>query len=122
MTSVQLSVATVFVPMCFAEPVHERDSLALSGFSCSDYQLIVELELGAAGECAADTDCGQVLEGEGCDCEGGNAVMRTEYNPSWLYGVLEEAEALECTVDLGERCDCEPNAELACIDGQCGWL
>lgn len=122
MTSVQLSVATVFVPMCLAEPVHERDSMSLNGFSCSDYQLIVELELSAAGECEVDSDCGQVLQDEECVCEYGNAVVRTEYNPSWLYGILDEADVLECTVELGEQCDCDADADMACVEGQCGWL
>jgi len=124
MTSLQLSVATIFVPMCFSEPVRDRSSQALDGFSCADYQLIAELELEVAGECEFDSDCGQVLEYGVCDCESGNAVMRNGYNSSWLYGMLEEAELSQCSLELGDRCDCETdaNVDLACIDGQCGWL
>ena len=52
-----------------------------SGFTCSDYQLMVDVEFELLDECSSDDQCEQYLDGMDC---GGSIASSVNYDPYYL--------------------------------------
>lgn len=91
-----------------------------SGFTCGDYQLMVDVELELGRTCDADAECVQpVLETAG-GCASASVLLRGDFDAEYLLGLVEEADAYGCPLDLPVEDDCGADAPT-CDAGRCGW-
>ncbi len=100
---------------------YPSDEPTSTGFRCSDYQLMLDVELKVAQECSTDSDCQQVLSGTGCGCESDDMIANTSYNTSNFYDLYDEAEAEGCSIEFYTECDCDASAVPVCSAGTCSW-
>ena len=66
-------LALSLISMC-GTPQSSQDEPTATGFSCSDYQIMLDVELKVGQECVVDSDCQQVLTGTGCGCESDDII------------------------------------------------
>ncbi|MBM76401.1 MAG: hypothetical protein CMK59_13430 [Proteobacteria bacterium] len=52
-----------------------------SGFSCSDYQLMIDVELQSLQSCSTTQECSQPLDGFGCGCDSDTPLLNTTARP-----------------------------------------
>ena len=113
-------VALSLISMCGTTPEPEVDPNS-PGEICWAYDKMLEVELLIGQECNVDSDCQQVLSGTGCGCETDDLIVNTSYDATYFYDLLDDAATDGCAIDFNTVCDCNPNAEPACIAGTCGW-
>ena len=97
------------------------DQSSSGAFSCSDYQLMLDVEVELATECSTDEECTQELAGTGCGCATDDVVANGDFDTSYLFELWDEAEDAGCSMDFDTSCDCESDAEPACVSGHCAW-
>ena len=92
-----------------------------TGFTCSDYEIMMDVELRLAQSCTENTECTQVLfEGEE-SCES-NSLLGSEYFDSeYLFDLYDEAITEGCSIDLPVNTDCS-NTTPACVQSRCVWI
>ena len=89
--------------------------------ACSDYQLMIDVELDYGDSCVVDEQCDQVIPDTGVGCDTDDVVVRYDYNASYVLGFIDDAEAAGCTVEFDTTGYCPIDGEPACIYGRCGW-
>ena len=114
-------VALSLISMCGTSSNAPQEEPTATGFSCSDYQLMMTAELSVGQACTLDSDCQQILSGTGCGCESDDLVANNSYNASYFYEFYDEAHAQGCDIDFNTTCDCDAAAEPVCLSGTCGW-
>ena len=119
MAQIKTALALTLAQTCGGGPA--SDPVTSTGITCSEYQLILKVELIAGAQCEDDAECDQVIEGTGVGCETDDIITSNEYDPSYFYDYLEEAEAEGCTITFETLGECDPLAEPACIRGSCAW-
>lgn len=87
-------------------------------FSCSDYQIMVDVEVEILQECSTDAQCEQVLENNSCD--GGAISSNPNIDPSYFFELVDEAEAAGCNVEIVAECG-DSDSTPTCHYGTCGW-
>ena len=92
-----------------------------SGWSCKDYQIIIDVELRMLQDCSDNTECTQLLDGFGSDCESDTPIVNAEADTSYIYDMVEEAEGYGCSIDIATSGFCSEDAEAVCQAGVCGW-
>ena len=97
----------------------DRDPFVIT---CSEYQLMIDVELEFGQECSLDAQCDQVLTGTGVGCETDDLVVRNDYNATYVYDMIEDAEDAGCTVEFDTTGECPPDGETACVWTRCSWL
>ena len=120
MNAAQITTAALFFTQTCgggssSEPTTE------GGWTCSEYQLMLDVELDYGSTCTIDEECTQVLDGTGCGCESADRVVRGDFDASWFYELKDEADGYECSIDFESACVCDAGLEPACISGRCGW-
>ena len=93
-----------------------------TGIRCSEYQMMLRVELIVGRRCVEDAECDQVISGTGIGCETDDVITSIEYDASYFYDMLDEAEAEGCTITFETLGECDPLAEPACVSGKCSWL
>ena len=119
MSQLKTALALSFAHTCGGGPAPEP--VTSTGLSCSDYQIMLEVEMIVGRECMDDSECDQVISGTGIGCETDDIITSSEFDPSWFYDTLEEAEGEGCTITFETPGVCDPHAEPACISGKCTW-
>lgn len=113
--------AMTFLAVCGGSSIPGYDDPPTStGFSCWDYQKMVDVELILGQECAINADCDQVIELSD-SCPTADPVLRGDFDAIWLIDLLEEAESVGCSIEFGPPGDCDADAEPICSLGSCGW-
>lgn len=92
-----------------------------TGFSCWDYEIMLDVEVKLAQECTTDSECQQVLTGTGCGCETDDLVANTSFDTSYFFDLYDEALTQNCSIDFGTSCDCDASATPSCYAGSCRW-
>ena len=97
------------------------DQSSSGAFSCSDYQLMLDVELTVGQQCTTDSDCDQVLSGTGCGCETDDLVVNHTYDTVIFYDIYDEALASGCSPTFGTSCECPMGVTTVCDAGTCSW-
>ena len=92
-----------------------------TGFSCDDYQLMLDVEVRIASECDVDEDCQQVLDGTGCGCPTDDLVVNSDFDPTYFFDTWDEALGEACPIEFETTCDCDASAIPRCQSGSCVW-
>ena len=87
-------------------------------YSCSDYQIMLDVEVGFLQDCSVDTQCEQVLDNSSCD--GGAISSNPNIDPSYFYDLIDEATAAGCDVEIVAECG-DTESTPTCHHGTCGW-
>ena len=88
-------------------------------FSCSDYQIMIDVELEIAPECTSVADCTQILLEGDLECEANSIVANSNYDSTYFFELLEEADGAGCDIDIVFPQDC--SADVACQNSVCAW-
>ena len=91
------------------------------GFTCGEYQLMIDVEFGVLQECSNHAECTQLLDGFGSGCESDTPIINASADPSFIYEMRDEAESYGCSIDLPTSGFCAEDAEAVCQAGVCGW-
>ena len=114
--------ALALVAVCGGSAPDPADAPTSTGFSCSDYNLMIKVELLIGKECVVDDKCDQVISVDDT-CPTADRVLSTDFDATYLFDLIDEAEGEGCTVEYtGSRGDCDPDAEPVCISGGCTWM
>ena len=114
-------MAMVFVAVCGgSQSPYPNDPPTSTGIRCSDYQLMIDVEIDIANDCSFDSECDQVIPVD-ATCATANRLVNIDYDLEHLFSVMEEAEGVGCTIDYGARGDCDSGAEAVCASGSCRW-
>ena len=89
-------------------------------FSCSEYQLMLEVEMMVAGECAEDSECDQIVLNGDQDCEANSLVSTNNFDTDYFYDMYDEAIGYGCSIELDMNDDCSLTT-TGCNAGICGW-
>ena len=112
----QMAAIGLMVQMCGSTAPNTNTEA--TGYSCNDYQIMINVEMILARECGVDSECTQVLAEETC---GSNSVItNADYESDYFYELLEGAEAIGCEIDLPRNEDCSVSAAV-CDVGVCRW-
>ena len=117
----QVQIATLFTLVQTCGGGSAPEPATSTGLTCSDYQIMLKVEMIVGRECVGDAECDQVIEGTGVGCETDDIITSNEYDPSYFYDLLEEAEGEGCTITFETSGECDPMAEPACVSGMCSW-
>ena len=110
------------VAVCGGSTPEPVDTPTSTGFSCSDYNLMIKVELLVGRECVVDEECTQIIPVDE-SCRTADRVVRADFDAVYLLDFIEEAEGEGCTVVYpGRRGDCDPDAEPVCEMGGCTWM
>ena len=107
--------------MCGDTSSSYTPSSSSTGFSCADYEIMLDVEVELAQECTMDSECTQVLDGTGCGCETDDLIANQAFDTTYFYDLRDEALDQSCTVDFGTTCECNPIATPVCQAGTCAW-
>ena len=105
--------------MCGTDP--DRDVPTSTGYSCNDYQIMLDVETYIAQECNTDADCTQPLDGTGCGCSTDDLIANDRYEADYFYEMYDEALGESCTIEFDTSCDCDSSAVPSCEFGTCVW-
>ena len=113
--------AMTFLAVCGSSPSpYPDDPPTSTGFRCSDYQLMIDVEFNLGRACTLDDECDQVIPvSDSCTTE--DVVLNINFNAVYVLDMIEEAEGVGCLLDYGSRGDCDPDAETYCSFGRCSW-
>lgn len=89
-------------------------------FSCEDYEIMWNVEIDLARECATASDCQQVLFEGDLACESNSILGGAGFDSEYLYSLYDDALAAGCSLDLPLHQDCSAT-EPACVNATCVW-
>ena len=113
------NLAAVFTLLQFCgSSDYSRETV--TGFSCSDYQIMFDVEMEIASECTQDVDCVQLLYLEEGVCASYSVIAHEEYDPTYLFELYDEAILHGCNLVHTINSDCSLNG-VACRQGRCRW-
>ena len=99
----------------------EEEDPSTGYYTCSEYQLMLDVELSVGQACTTDSDCDQVLSGTGCGCETDDLVTNHVYDTTIFHDIHDEALASGCSPSFGTTCACPTGVATICDAGTCGW-
>ena len=108
--------------LTFCSPNSAIEESTPSGFTCSDYQIMIDVELNILQECYSDSECDQSLDGIQTDCPQNPPLLSSDISSEYMYELLEEADEYGCTIEIKTNDVCAPSAKAACISGSCAWV
>jgi len=112
-------MAMVFVAMCGSPAPEEPTS---TGLTCSEYNLMIKVEIIVGRECDFDSDCDQVIPAYDDACPTADRILSSDFDTEYVLDLIEDAEREGCTVEYyGDRGDCSADAEPVCSVGTCRW-
>jgi len=114
----QLVLIGGMVQMCGGAPSSEP--VGPYGFSCDDYQLMIDVELDIGQGCNTDADCTQDLISGDAACPSNTVVVNDDYNTTYFYDLYDEAIDAGCAIELDINQDCSAT-DLVCWNAQCTW-
>ena len=115
-------MAMAFVAVCGSSAPDPGDVATPSGLTCNEYNLMIKVEFMVGDDCVSDAECDQIIPVED-SCPTADRVVSNEYDSSYLFDLIEDAEGYGCTVVYpGDRGDCDPDAEPICDFGKCRWM
>lgn len=91
-----------------------------SGYSCKDYQIIVDVEVLIGRECTAASECAQVAFESEAACESESMLLNSDFDATYLFEMVDEAESYGCALELPLNDDCGAT-EPSCAGGACSW-
>ena len=117
-------MALAFVAVCGSSAPDPDDTPLPSGLTCNEYNLMIKVEFLVGDDCNYDDECDQVIPvDDSASCPTADRVVSNEYDASYLFDMIEEAEGYGCTVVYpGDRGDCDADSEPVCYAGQCRWM
>ena len=116
-------MALAFVAVCGSSAPDPDDVPLASGVTCNEYNLMIKVELMVGDDCVYDDECDQVIPVDDDTCPEAGRVVSNEYDASYLFELIEDAEGYGCTVKYPEESGgCEPDAEATCDFGKCRWM
>jgi hypothetical protein len=118
--SVSISDVLIVTTMSFCTQSRPSSTPTASGFSCDDYEIMLDVEFRLSRECSVDSDCEQVLFEGDLECESNALVGNAQFDSSYLYDLYDEATLMGCTIDLPINDSCSRN-EMRCVSGTCTW-
>ena len=128
MSQVQIAAVLTLVQTCGGGSSTPEPATS-TGYTCSDYELMLNIEAEMAADCSTDADCDQVLSGTGPEaCETDDFIVAADYDPTWFYDTWEEAENEGCTIEFETPDECNPGATPVCLPvgsypaSRCQWL
>ena len=98
-----------------------NDTPTSSGFSCEDYQIMLDVEIELATECSSSSQCQQVLVEGDLECEANSIVGNVNFDSNYFFDLYDEAIAVGCTnlsFPMNQECS---DTEIACINAECTW-
>lgn len=111
-----------FVAMCGSSSPSSDHEPTSTGLTCHEYNLLIKVEILAGRECVTDAECDQVIPVDDT-CPTADRVVSTEFDATYLFEYIDEAEGEGCTVVYpGDRGDCDPDSEPVCNFGMCTWM
>ena len=111
--------AMLFVAMCGSPAPEEPTS---TGLTCSEYNLMIKVEIMLGRECSFDSDCTQVVPAYDDECPTADRILDEAFDAEYMLDLIDEAEGEGCTVEYwGDRGDCSEDAEPTCDVGVCRW-
>ncbi len=120
MRLVTVLAASLLVGLCACDP-ETTDEVTSTGWSCSDYEIMLDVEYELAQQCSSDSECGQVLSGTGCGCETDDLVASTSFDTTYLTELRDEADDVGCTYSVPTTCSCPAATGFVCDAGTCAW-
>jgi hypothetical protein len=99
----------------------ESEDVSTGYHTCSEYQLMLDVELKIGQQCSTDSDCDQVLSGTGCGCETDELVVNHIYETRYFHEIHDEALAAGCSPSFGTTCACPTGVTTVCDAGTCDW-
>ena len=112
-----IGMAVSHMGFCSSESSTSQQPTA-SAFTCSEYQIMVDVEFELLDECSSDEQCEQFLDGIDC---GGSIVSNVNYDPSYLYELYDEAISYGCSISVAAECNPYEDATATCNAGYCQW-
>ena len=113
------AVAVSSMGMCQSNPPASEPTPG--GFTCEEYQLMIDVELMAIQSCSNTDECTQLLDGFGSGCNSDTPLINASANSSYIYDMVDEAEGYGCNVTVETTGQCWEDAEAVCMSGSCGW-
>ena len=114
------STAIAHMSMCQSGS-QETQTPTPSGFSCADYQLMIDVELSVLQSCSTSEECVQPLDGFGCGCDSDTPLLNVTADSSYIYEMRDEAEGYGCNIEISTQCVCSETAVPTCSAGVCSW-
>ena len=105
--------------LCSSSPTEEPTP---SGFTCSDYQIMVDVELKILRECSSNSECDVFLDGIDSDCDEQPPILSNEISSEYMYDLLEEADLYGCSIEIKTNDVCSESAYSSCVSGACAWV
>ena len=112
----------VFVALCGGSSPDLSEDRTSSGFSCTEYNIMIRVEVLLGRECDVDAQCSQIVSVDDA-CSTADRIVRGDFDTTYLCELIDEAEGEGCTVVYpGHTGDCDPEAEPVCEMGACTWM
>lgn len=118
--SLSVSEILIITTMSMCSQNNESSEPTPFGFTCEDYDIMINVELRLARSCSTVDDCQQVLFAGDLACEPNSIVGHVDFNSNYLYELMDEAIQTGCPVELPIPQDCSDTA-LACVNDMCTW-
>lgn len=116
----QVVLFSGMVQMCGGSSSSSDTNSSDGFFSCSDYQIMLEVEVAIGEECSTDADCTQVLISGDETCEPNSILVNDDYDTSYFSSLYDEAIEAGCSITLDMNEDCAAT-EVACSRSTCTW-
>ena len=118
--SVSISDVLIVTTMSLCTQSRPSSTPTASGFSCDDYEIMIDVEIRLSRKCTVDSDCDQVLFEGDLECEPNALVGIADFDSIYLYDLYDEATLMGCTIDLPINNSCSQD-EMGCVSGSCAW-
>ena len=117
------ALALALVPVCSSGSAFSgsEHTPTASGYSCWDYQKMIDVEVILATECTSNSECSQILYGTGVGCSTDDIIGNYNYDTSYFFDMWDEAVGYGCAIEFDTSGDCSPTASAVCSSGVCGW-
>ena len=89
-----------------------------TGFSCEEYEIMLDVEAELAQDCTDSSECTQVLFED--TCESNSLLTNASFDTEYLFDLYEEGTNAGCELALPINTDCSKETPT-CIQSQCRW-
>lgn len=118
--SAQIVMLSGMIQMCGNSSSNQGNDYSDGLFPCSDYQLMIDVELEVGRECSTDTECDQIIFEGDLECESNSLLVNSTYQEEHFTTLYEEALAQGCIINLPLNEDCSAT-QPQCEQGTCVW-
>ena len=91
-------MALALVAVCGGSAPDPGDTPTSTGLTCNEYNLMIKVELLVGKRCDYDEECDQIIPVDDT-CPTADRVVSSEYDSSYLFDLIDDAEAEGCTVE-----------------------